>query len=166
MEETKRRRFIIRAVLEGEVDVAEEPQPEPSQEEVFGTFTRGLALEKMMNPTETTPPLYGTYVRFANLSKACISAPIENRNYTLTVTDSTLYSVEVYGLVDDTPIPTSYNIVPTHEYFQGDTETVTSVSSATSTAPYIIVSLRKNSGNFTAEELAEGATAVFSFTRG
>jgi len=27
MEETKRRRFIIRAVLEGEVDVSEEPQP-------------------------------------------------------------------------------------------------------------------------------------------
>lgn len=165
MEETKRRRFIIRAVLEGEVDVQEQPQPEPSQEEVFGTFTKGKTMGKMFNPTESTPPLYGTYVQNSSNSRACIFAPIENRNYTLTVTDS-LYSVAVYGLVDDTPIPTSYNLAVMHEYFQGDTETVSWGSSASSTAPYILVALRKNSGNFTAEELAEGATAVFTFTRG
>lgn len=166
MEETKRRRFIIRAVLEGEVDVSEEPQPEPSQEEVFGTFTRGKTMGKTVNPGESTPPLYGTFVQNSTNSRACIFAPIENNNYTLTVTDSTLYSVAVYGLVDDTPIPTSYNVAVFHEYFQGDSATVSWVSSASSTAPYILVSLKKNSGNFTADELAEGATAVFTFTRG
>ena len=165
MEETKRRRFIIRAVLEGEVDVQEEPQPEPSQEEVFGTFTTGKTIGKSMT-TEAVVPQYGTYVQNSNYSRACIFAPIENRNYTLTVTDSKLYSVSVYGIVDNTPIPTTYNLAVMHKYFQGDTESASEVSSASSTAPYIMVSLRRKSGSFTAEELAEGATAVFSFTRG
>ena len=165
MEETKRRRFIIRAVLEGEVDVSEEPQPEPSQGDIFGVFTRNYSLGKKINESTSPIPLYAVWNNSAN-GRAAMTVPIENDGYVVTVTDPSLYQINVYGITDPTAVPTTFANAVTGVYYQGDSGAVGWKSEDSTSAPYLMIAIKRSTGSFSDAELANGAEAVFTFTRG
>ena len=165
MEETKRRRYIIRAVLEGEVDVQEQPQPEPSQGDIFGAFTKNYSLGKKINASSSPIPLYAVWNNSAT-GRAAMTAPIENNGYVVTVTDPSLYQINVYGITDPTAVPTTYASAVTGVYYQGDSAAVGWKSEDSTSAPYLMMALKRATGYFSDEELADGAAAVFTYTRG
>ena len=165
MEETKRRRFIIRAVLEGEVDVSEEPQPEPSQGDIFGVFTKGYSLGKKTTASPGAVPQYAVWNNSAT-GRAAMTVPIENNGYVVTVTDPSLYQINVYGITDPTAVPTTYGYAVTGVYYQGDSVEVAWKSEDSTTAQYLMIAIKRETGSFSDEELADGAAAVFTYTRG
>lgn len=129
------------------------------QETVFGTFIDGHALAK--NSTNKY-----VYVN-STASRACPSVPVENNGYTFTVTDSSKYNIlcqEVTSLTE-IPIPTYTSSVYKVAY-QGNNKSVSWGASDSCTASYAWVALKKNDGTaFTADELAHGAEAVFTYTQ-
>lgn len=134
----------------------------PSQGDIFGTFTNGYAIGKGANPTYNIPN--NSIWNNSAQSRAAMTVPIENKGYTLTVTDTSKYAIVVYDVADNTPISTTYPNAVTHVYYAGGTKTIAWATSDSATTPYIMVSLKKNSGSFTSAELENGAEAVFTFT--
>lgn len=131
----------------------------------FGTFTEGYSFGKKTNSSQGAPamPLYAGWNNAA-AGRAAITKPIQNRGYVITSTDSSKYTVACYDVTDDTAVPTDYVNAVTHEYFQCGNKSVAWANSDSVTTSYLIISLKKNSGSFTEQELANGAEAVFTYT--
>lgn len=68
MEETKRRRFIIRAVLEGEVDVSEEPVPPVPQYVTSGLIHRWDGIDNTRNGHSSAAAAWDDLVGDADLT--------------------------------------------------------------------------------------------------
>lgn len=134
----------------------------PSQADIFGAFTNGYAIGKGANSQYNIPQ--NSIWNNSTTARAAMTVPIENKGYVLTVTDASKYTLVVYDVTDDTPISTTYPNAVTGRYYAGGTKTISWKTSDSATTPYIMVSLKKNSGNFTSAELANGAEAVFTFT--
>lgn len=99
-------------------------------------------------------------------ARARSSAPVVNNNYTLTVTDSSKYNIAVYGItsLETESLPDGTGGRKTC-YPGVDNTSVSWSASASRTTPYIAISLKKMDGTeFTSEELADGAVAVFTYT--
>ena len=100
-------------------------------------------------------------------ARAAMTDAKPNNNYIITVTDSAKYNIAVYGLTSDVSTPTSWANAKTGKYYQGDTSTPSFSNTATITADYFLLSLKKmDNTSFTEAELANGAEAVFTFTEG
>ena len=102
------------------------------------------------------------YVSSTN-ARACGDEPIVNNNYVFTVTDATKYSLAAYDITDNTPI--EYGSSETGYMYQAGTKSISWKTSDSVSTPYVWLSLKKNNNTaFTAEELANGAAAVFTYT--
>lgn len=135
-----------------------------SRADRFGTFTSGYALGKKTNSTTTNPiPLYGVWNNSAT-GRAAMTVPIVNKDYVITTTDSSKYTVAVYDITDPTAVSTTYDQAVTGVYYQGGTKSISWKTTDSATTPYIMISLKKASGSFTEAELANAAEAVFTFT--
>ena len=136
----------------------------PTRKDIFGTFLSGIALGK--STTNNYPDTYPLHSIMNNTSgsRAAMFEPIPNKGYVLTVTDPSEYSLAVYDVLDDTPIATTYQNAVFKTRYEGGTKSISWLQSDSATTPYIMVALKKNSGEFTNEELANGAEAVFTFT--
>ena len=129
----------------------------------FGDFTAGYACGKAVSHT-TDVADNGVWNVRTNY-RAAMTQPILNRGYTITVTDSSAYSVAVYDIINNTPIPTSYANAIGGIYYQGGTKSISWLTSDSATSEYIMIALKKNNNTaFTTAELANGAEAVFTFT--
>lgn len=137
-----------------------------SQGDIFGVFTAGYAIGKKTKSSQgaTTMAMYSIW-NTSTSARAAMTTPIANNNYTLTSTDSSKYTLAVYGITDPTAQPTNYSNAVTGEYFQGDSASPSFAASGSTNASYLMVSLKKNDGTaFTAEELENGAAAVFTYS--
>ena len=137
----------------------------PSREDLFGTFTNGRALSKKTKSSQgaSAMSMYATW-RVSTSSRATTKAPFVNNGYTFTVTDSSLYAIAIYGITSNTPVSTTYSNAIDSVYYQGDSATPSFTTSVSTNAQYCWISLKKNSGSFSAAELANGAEAVFTYT--
>lgn len=126
------------------------------RESLFGTFENGYAV--------------GTSVGYAGRTttsaRACPTKPFLNDGYTFAVTDPSKYQVNAVDATSDVAVEvsSSYGYVGNIAYPRG-TKTVSWNSSDSVTTTYCWLALKKNDGTaFTAEELADGAAAVFTYT--
>ena len=134
-----------------------------AREALLGTFVDGHAISKAASAVGGIPK-NGTYVASAT-ARAAISTPIANDGYVFTVTDSSKYNLAVYDITNNTPISTTYSSAIEGVYYTGGTKSISWASSDSATSDYILIALKKMDGtSFTAEELANGAEAVFTFT--
>lgn len=130
----------------------------------FGTFHDGYSISKSAGGTV---PKNGCFVS-VTAARAAIFTPVSNLDDTITVTDSSKYNLTMLGLTSNTAIPTTLAESYFKEYYTGDTRANawrTSDHLSPSSAPYILIALKKMDGTaFTEAELADGAAAVFSYT--
>ena len=134
-----------------------------NRESIFGTFVDGHAISKAASAIGGVPK-NGTYVTSTS-ARAAFSTPISNNGYVLTVTDSSKYNLAVYDITDNTPHSVAYAPAIESVYYTGGTKSIAWATSDSATTDYILVALKKMDGtSFTAEELANGAEAVFTFT--
>lgn len=139
---------------------------QPSQGDIFGTFTNGYAMGKKMNSSQgvSSMAMYSVWNNSAS-ARAAMTEPVANNNYTITVTDSAKYNLAVYGITDPTAQSTTYQYAITGKYFQGDSSAPSFAASGSTSASYVMISLKKMDGtSFTVEELANGAAEVFTYT--
>ena len=121
---------------------------ENSRDAVFGIFENGYALSKRTNSNKI-------YRSSTSARASCVS-PVENKGYVFTVTDSTKYSLCAYDVTSN---------IPSSGEYQGSTKTIAWATSDSVSTTYVWLALKKNDGTaFTAEELANGAEAVFTYT--
>lgn len=129
----------------------------------FGEFTAGYACGKAVTSTADVEH-NGIWNNRTNY-RAAMTQPILNHGYTITVTDSSKYSVAVYDVINNTPIPTSNAVAIGGIYYQGGSKSISWVTSDSADSEYIMIALKKNNNTaFTTAELANGAEAVFDFT--
>ena len=135
----------------------------PTQGDIFGTFTKNYALGKATSVTSDIP-VGGIWNNSTNY-RAAMTTPIENKNYVITVTDSTKYNVAVYDVTSNTPHSTTFSSAVLGVYYQGGEKTISWKTSDSATSSYIMIALKKNDNTaFTDAELANGAEAVFTYT--
>lgn len=106
MEETKRRRFIIRAVLEGEVDVQEEPGPATLYPIILNADDPGVAFGLVEGNKNTNNPPYVSNswkTRIHCIGENALGYPIEmGRSYRISVpADATVYRVQITYFNED-----------------------------------------------------------------
>lgn len=141
----------------------------PSQGEIFGTFTSKISLSKVTTSTHYPSLAPFVYKNNNQTARACMSAPIENKGYTITVTDSTKYSVNAVD-VTSLELLNIPNQNPTGNpdgtgYSCGNKTVGWNTTDSVST-PYLWIAIKKNNNtNFTADELQNGAEAVFTYTK-
>lgn len=136
---------------------------EPTREMLFGQFLNGYAIRKTL-PSETDPLKCW---RVTGSPRATTVSPFLNRGYTFTVTNSTLYSLVAVDVVSLDKIKTNVPASAVDGYmYQGGTKTINYGSTDSVTSEYCWLCLRKNNNTqFTEAELADGASAVFTFTK-
>ena len=139
---------------------------EATREVRFGTFTKGYALAKKLQSNQGGTLPTRSIWNNSTASRAAMTVPVVNRGYVITTTDSSKYTVAVYDVSDNTPNETTYSAAVTGVYYAGGTKSPAWVNSDSATTPYIMIALKKSSGEFTDAELANGAEAVFTFTEG
>lgn len=128
------------------------------------TFTNGYSLGKGSNSSASS---YRKVWRQTTEARACGSAPIENKGYVFTVTDSSKYNLCAYDVTDNTPITNTHDASVDKIWYQGGAKTIAWAASDSVTSAYVWLCLKKMDGTaFTTEELANGAEAVFTFTKG
>lgn len=108
----------------------------------------------------------GTVYKQLTSARAAGAAPIENNNYVFTVTDSEKYNLAAY---DVTSLEHITSDVPSSAIdgfmYQAGTKNVAWETSDHVSSEYVWLSLKKMDGtSFTAEELANGAEEVFTYT--
>lgn len=140
-----------------------------TREDIFGEIENGVVVAKI-----TSTAIYPDYVPFAYVSnnntttRACFKAPIENKNYVFTVTDSTKYSINAVDVtsLEQLSIPNqSPNVNPYKIGYRCGSKTVGWNTTDSVTTPYVWIALKKNDDTaFTSAELANGAEAVFTYT--
>lgn len=114
-----------------------------------------------------TAGLAGRTYRKAVSARACGHDPIANNNYVFTVTDSALYNLAVYGIDNLTKASTSSSDVVDGYTYKSSGDAPSWSASGSIAAPYVWLALKKMDGTaFTAEELANGAEAIFTYTEG
>lgn len=129
----------------------------------FGEFTAGYACGKAVTTTADVED-NGIWNNRTNY-RAAMTQPILNHGYTITVTDPSKYSVAVYDVINNTPIPTSNTVAIGGIYYQGGSKSISWVTSDSADSEYIMIALKKNDNTaFTTAELANGAEAVFTYT--
>lgn len=129
----------------------------------FGTFVNGHSCSKAVNSNGVIP-VGGIWISSSS-ARAAFSTPIVNRNYVITVTDSTKYNIAVYDVADNTPISTSYSSAIEGVYYTGGSKSISWKTSDSASTPYVLIALKKmDNTSFTDTELANGAEAVFTFT--
>ena len=112
------------------------------------------------------PGHYHDIYKNAVTARARSSTPIVNNNYTFTVTDSSKYNIAIYGVTSLATERLPDGAGGTQTCYPGVVNSSVSWSaSASRTTPYIAIALKKMDGTeFTSEELANGAAAVFTYT--
>ena len=125
------------------------------------TFDNGIAIGKGTSGTSLN-----NIWRNNTAARACGSAPIENKGYVFTVTDSSKYNLAAY---DVTSLTTTTNVsaaaIGGYGY-PGGTKSISWQTSDSVSTTYVWLSLKKLDGTaFTTEELANGAAAVFTYTK-
>ncbi len=136
----------------------------PTREMLFGIFSNGYAVSKQ---TSGSYPEYLPYAyRSSTAARATTMQPFVNNNYLFSVTDPTKYNIAVYDVDNNTqlPVPQQSAAIDGVAYHCGN-KTVSWAENDSVTTPYAWISLKKMDGSaFTAEELADGAAAVFTYT--
>lgn len=140
----------------------------PSQGEIFGTFTSGISLSKVTISSYYPSLAPFVYKNINQTARACMSVPIENKGYIISVTDSTKYSVNVVDVTSlellNIPNQNPSGNPDGTGYSCGNKTVGWNTTDSVST-PYLWIALKKNDGtNFTADELRNGAEAVFTYT--
>lgn len=152
----------------GKTDTFDVVVTAPSQGDIFGVFTAGYSMGTKTSSSvgASDMPMYAIWNN-ASSGRAAMTTPIVNKGYVITSTDPSKYTLSVKEITNDTPVSTSYSNAVTGRYYQGTERNATAGwnTSDSVTSPYMMIVLKKNSGDFTAEELANGAEAVFTFTR-
>lgn len=125
-------------------------------------FTDGYAISKGTSGTATNKVWRAT-----TPARACGAEPIANDNYVFTVTDSNKYNLVAYDITDLTKITNGVPAAAVDGYmYQGGTKTISWKTTDSVSTAYVWLSLKKLDGTaFTASELANGAEAVFTYTR-
>ena len=125
-------------------------------------FTNGYTV--IQSVTGTTS---GYTYRKSVAARACGHDPIVNNGYVFAVTDSSKYNLAVYGVANlEKHTLTSADSADGYGYANSGSAPSWS-NSGTSSSPYIWLALKKMDDTaFTAEELENGASAVFTFTEG
>jgi len=107
----------------------------------------------------------GLTYRLGVTARACGPVPVANNGYTFTVTDSTKYNVAAAGITSLEKIANSGSEVIDGYGYASSNDPFAWGASASVTAPFVWLSLKKMDGTaFTSEELADGAAAVFTYT--
>lgn len=130
------------------------------REVLFGVFDNGIAVAKF---SLANPKVYRTNVA----ARATTPRPFENKGYVFTVTDSTKYNIVAYDIVnlEEVTPPTNVGAIDSYAYMGGNKSVSWKTQDSVST-PYCWLALKKMDGTaFTAEELADGAAAVFNYTK-
>lgn len=132
-------------------------------EEYLWSFSNGYALSKGNVSGQTA---YRKIWRASVSARACGSEPIENKNYVFTVTDSSKYNLAAYDITNLTKITEGVPAASVDGYmYQGGTKSISWKTSDSVSSTYVWLSLKKNDGtDFTADELKDGAKAVFTYT--
>lgn len=131
------------------------------REVLFGVFTNGYAAQKGLSDN------IQKCFRVTLSARATTNDPCENRGYVFTVTDSSKYNIAIY---DVQSLQKQTDGVPSQSvddyYYLGGDKTVSWKTQDSATTPYCWIALKKMDGTaFTAEELADGAAAVFTYTK-
>lgn len=134
---------------------------EPPREVLFGVFTDGYAVQKGLSDN------IQKCFRFTASARAVPQDPCENRGYVFTVTDSSKYNIAIY---DVQSLQKQTGSVPSQSvdgyYYLGGSKTISWKTQDSATTPCCWIALKKMDGTaFTAEELADGAAAVFTYTK-
>lgn len=125
------------------------------------TFTNGYTAMKA-----TSGAANGYTFRGTAAARACGHDPIANEGYVFTVTDSSKYNLAVYGISNLEKHALTYSgSVDGYGYANG-TNSPSWVTSGYCSDPYVWLALKKMDGTaFTDAELANGAAAVFTYTK-
>lgn len=140
----------------------------PTREMLFGVFENGYAIAKS---TSTSVQNLKQYLPFAyrnsTAARATTHYPFVNNGYVFTVTDSAKYNIAVYDALDNNAIPASgYSGAVDSTIYKCGSKQIVWVTSDSVTTDYAWLALKKMDGTaFTAEELANGAEAVFTYTK-
>lgn len=123
-------------------------------------FTDGYTVVK-----STYGPAAGYTYRKSTAARACGHDPIVNNNYVFTVTDSEKYNLAAYGVTSlEKHNISSTDTVDGYGYPNAN-KTPSWVTSDSVSSEYVWLTLKKMDNTaFTAEELANGAEAVFTYT--
>lgn len=140
-----------------------------SRESILGEFSDGITVIKAAHLAEA--PYYNVQccTRLTIVARACAILPVENKGYIFTVTDATKYNLAAYDVQSLNQIPRT---TPSPTYmddyvYEGGDKSIAWKSSDSVSTPYVWLALKKMDGTaFTAEELANGAEAVFTYTEG
>ena len=83
------------------------------------------------------------------------------------VTDATKYNIAAYDIESLTQVTAPPNVGAVDQYaFMGGSKSVSWKTQDSVSTPYVWLALKKMDGTaFTAAELADGAAAVFTFTK-
>lgn len=139
----------------------------PTREMLFGVFENGYAIGKS---TSTSVQNLRQYLPFAyrnsTAARATTHYPFVNNDYVFTVTDSTKYNIAVYDALDNNAISASgYSGAVDSTVYRCGSKTIGWLTTDSVTTDYAWLALKKMDGTaFTAEELANGAEAVFTYT--
>lgn len=134
------------------------------REVLFGIFANGYGLAKI---TASGSQHYRKIYRNATAARATTPLPFENKGYVFTVTDSTKYNLAAYDVqsLEQVTAPPNVGAVDSYAYM-GSTKAVAWATQDSVSTPYVWLALKKMDGTaFTAEELADGAAAVFNYTK-
>lgn len=125
----------------------------------FGTFANGYT---SIRSSDSTPLNY----RQATSARATTPLPIKNNNYVITSTDSSKYNVLVQGVQNLEKVSTNIS-ADGYGFLSADSAGKAWATQDSSDAPYIWICLKKMDGTaFTDAELANDASAVFTYTEG
>lgn len=138
-----------------------------TREMLFGVFQNGYALGKSFSTTVTNLQQYLPFAcRNATAARATTQYPCRNKGYVFTVTDSSRYNIAVYDPIDNNAISApGYSGAVDETIYRCGSKQIAWASSDSAATDYVWIALKKMDGTaFTAEELADGAAAVFTYT--
>lgn len=133
------------------------------REVLFGIFSNGYALAKITTSGVHLRKIY----RNSTAARATTPLPFENKGYVFTVTDSAKYNIAAYDVESLEQVTPPPNVGAVDDYaYMGSTKTIAWKTQDSVSTPYCWLALKKMDGTaFTAEELADGAAAVFNYTK-
>lgn len=139
-----------------------------AREALFGQFFDGYSIAKKSGSVSSPYPQYKPYAyRNSTAARATTVAPCANNGYVFTVTDSSKYAINVVDVTsnEQLSIPLEVSAVNLVGYRCGS-KTVGWNTTDSASTPYCWIVLKKNDGTaFTSAELANGAKAVFTYTK-
>lgn len=131
------------------------------REVLFGVFVEGYTTPKGL--ADGIQKIY----RSTLTARATTHDPCINRGYIFTVTDSSKYNIAIYDIQSLDKLTTNPPAGAIDGYYYaGGNKTISWKTEDSASTPYIWIVLKKMDGTaFTAEELADGAAAVFNYTK-